>query len=164
MYDRERRIYAWNLEYLTKLIADVDDEGMAKRPAPGINPAIWILGHLTIATDYARRQLGLGRACPKEWHVDFGPGTVPLEGKRPYPSKAELVEAHRKGHEEVSAAAANARPEDLDRPHEIDFLLSRLPTKGDLLAHLMTSHEATHVGQLSAWRRLCGLPPVNLFD
>jgi hypothetical protein len=34
------------------------------------------------------------------------------------------------------------------------------PTAGDLLAHLLTSHEATHVGHLSACRRGRGMPPL----
>jgi len=36
-----------------------------------------------------------------------------------------------------------------------------LPTRGDLLAHILTTHEATHLGQLSAWRRQLGFPPVR---
>jgi hypothetical protein len=50
----------------------------------------------------------------------------------------------------------------MSEPHtlELRFLKGPLPTVGDLLAHLMTTHEAAHLGQLSAWRRLLGLPGV----
>ena len=42
----------------------------------------------------------------------------------------------------------------------IRFLLRHLPTVGDLLAHLLTTHSAYHLGQLSTWRRAAGLPEV----
>jgi hypothetical protein len=34
------------------------------------------------------------------------------------------------------------------------------PRMADFVAHLMTTHAASHLGQLSAWRRLRGLPAV----
>jgi hypothetical protein len=40
------------------------------------------------------------------------------------------------------------------------FKDSPVQTQGDILSHLMTTHFATHVGQLSVWRRAHGKPPL----
>jgi ATP-dependent RNA helicase RhlE len=46
-----------------------------------------------------------------------------------------------------------------DKVEQVSY---RLPKdhKRHLLAHLITTHEAVHLGQLSAWRRMMGLPGV----
>lgn len=162
MFERECTLYAFVLGYAQRLVADLDEAEMAVQPAPGMNPPAWILGHLAIATDYALRLLGEATACPRDWHVRFGPGSVPPADPAAYPSKAELMAALERGHERVDTAARRATPERLEQPHgvEIAFLKEPLPTVGDLLAHLMTTHEAAHLGQLSAWRRLQGKPGV----
>jgi hypothetical protein len=35
-----------------------------------------------------------------------------------------------------------------------------MPQVGIVLPYLMLVHENTHLGQVSAWRRILGLPPV----
>jgi uncharacterized damage-inducible protein DinB len=45
-------------------------------------------------------------------------------------------------------------------PQPGPFLQKELPTLGDILGHLMTTHPSLHLGQLSTWRRVIGLPPV----
>jgi hypothetical protein len=35
-----------------------------------------------------------------------------------------------------------------------------LPTAREAVAFLLTAHLADHLGQLSAWRRMIGLPPL----
>ncbi len=52
-------------------------------------------------------------------------------------------------------------PEVLDAPHAIELLKTTvLKTNGDVLAHLMTTHESFHLAQLSACRRKAGKGPV----
>ena len=48
----------------------------------------------------------------------------------------------------------------LAAPSPFAPMLELLPTAGDLLAHVLTTHATMHLGQLSAWRRLKGLPAV----
>jgi hypothetical protein len=50
-------------------------------------------------------------------------------------------------------------PEALARPAP-ERMRSRFPTVANVLLGLMTSHFASHLGQLSAWRRAVGLPSV----
>jgi hypothetical protein len=89
----------------------------------------------------------------------FAPGSDP--GKlNEVPSKQDLLQALAEGHGLVAAALASADEHRLQEPHSIQFLLGALPTKADLLSHLLTTHEAVHWGQLSAWRRARGLSHV----
>lgn len=161
MYDNERTLYAYMLQVAEKMAADIDESKMLHQPAPNVNPPMWILGHLAIATDYAASCVGLPKACPKEWHAAFGPGSQPIPPANARPTKAELMTALRNGHERVSAASANPDPAILAKPQPIPFMSDTpIKTVGDLLSHLMTTHAATHLGQLSYWRRLQGAKPM----
>lgn len=160
MLERERKLYAFVLKYCRLLTADLSDEQMTIQPMPETNHPAWILGHLAIATDSAARLLGERPACPPEWRTKFGPGSVVVTDRGAYPDKAELLAAIEAGHARVAEVAATVSDERLARPHGLPILKEELPTVGDLLAHLMTTHPATHLGQLSAWRRMLGLPGV----
>jgi hypothetical protein len=163
MFERELTLYAFNQHYLHKLTADLTDEHLAQ-PTAGVNPPVWLLGHLCVGTDFALMLLGGRRKalCPPDWHRDFSPGSPAIPERRPLPTKAELLTAYDRGHAAVAEAVRTATPEQLDKPHGVDMpqLKTHVPTVGDLIAHLLTTHEATHLGQLSAWRRQAGLPGV----
>ena len=65
------------------------------------------------------------------------------------------------GHQNLLEAVKNPDPAKMDEPHNVDlFKDAPIDTVGDLVAHLMTTHLATHLGQLSAWRRLQGKPAL----
>ena len=106
--------------------------------------------------------LGIETRCPEEWHKLFGPGSVPSTDRSVYPIKAELLAALTAGHERISEASTKADPASMAEKHPVafPFLLQWMPTKGDLLSHLMTTHAAGHLGQLSTWRRINGMPSV----
>ena len=158
MLETESKLYLFMGTYCRALMDDIADERMADQPYDGANPPGWILGHLSICTDYAARLVGEGSQCPKRWHVMFAPGSTPPQDRSKYPSKDELMAAYEDGHQRVLAAVQNASAEMLDAPHEVEFLRETpLETARDLLAHLMTTHEATHLGQLSAWCRQMGI-------
>jgi uncharacterized damage-inducible protein DinB len=161
MFDRELTLYAFNLTYCKLLVADVPDEQFAEQPAEGFNHPAWVLGHLAAVSDFGLQILGRKFALPAEWHQLFDPGTVPSPERALYPPKAELLAAYEAGHHRLAeAVAAGADPDRLARPNPVRQLRPVLPTLGDFLAHLLTTHEATHIGQLSAWRRQLGLASV----
>ncbi len=161
MFERELTLYKFNRNYMRQLIADIDQAAMGEAPFVGANPPVWILGHLAVCTDFAGRILGLERACPREWHLMFAPGTKPAELKGPLPSKEELMTAYEKGHARVSEAAPGASPEAMSQPHAVEILKpTNLKTLGDVMGHLMCTHESFHLAQLSACRRKAGKPPV----
>jgi hypothetical protein len=161
VFERERTLYKFNLNYLCLLAADLEEADMGKSPFPGANPPVWILGHLAVATDYAGRLLGLETACPRAWHKQFAPGSKPADVQEPYPAKAELVAAIENGHRRVAEAAAMATEEAMNQPHSVELLKPTvLKTTGDVVSHLMCTHVAFHVAQLSACRRKAGKAAV----
>jgi hypothetical protein len=159
--ERELTLYKFNLNYLRLLAADLDEATLSEAPFEGANPPVWILGHLAVATDSAARILGLERACPREWHVWFGPGSKPGNLKPPLPTKNELMAAIENGHRRVAEAAPGASAELLNQPHAVELLKPTvLKTYGDVLGHLMCTHPSFHIAQLSACRRKAGKGPV----
>ena len=161
MFARESRLYRFNLNMGQRLAADVRPDQLALEHASGVHSPLWVLGHLAVATDYAAQILGLERALPRRWHACFGPGSPSLPEKAHRPEKDQLVQAFVGGHERVLAAVAVADESRLVAPHDVAFLAGTpIETLADLLAHLMTTHEAFHLGQLSSWRRTMGFPPL----
>jgi len=158
MNDTIRTLYAFNFAYCQNLFADIGEEEMLKQPSANINPPAWLLGHLAICTDYALKMMDLDGRLPAEWHEEFGPDSQPLSRKYPYPSKQEMWDAYAAGHEVVESASREVLAETLQKPNPLPFkfLKQTLPTTGDLLGHLMTTHEASHLGHLSNWRRQMG--------
>lgn len=160
MNDTLRTLYAFNLGYCQRLMEDITDEDLLTAPNEGINPPGWLLGHLAICTDYALANLGADKKCPEEWHRKFGPRSKPAAPGSDHPSKAELMTALEAGHAAVDEVARKVAFEELTGENPIEFLRGSLPTVGDLLAHLLSTHEATHLGHLSNWRRQMGRAPL----
>jgi hypothetical protein len=80
---------------------------------------------------------------------------------QPYPTKAELMTAIENGCRRCVAALATADTEMLNQPHAVELLKrSNLKTNADVLCHLMATHAAFHVAQLSACRRGKGKRPL----
>jgi DinB superfamily len=160
MFDRELVLNAWVVDFARKLAVGIDEDKMTVQPAPGMNTPQWVFGHLAVCTDYGLKLLGQPTSCPKVWFESFGIGSNPAVPPSPQPTKAELLEAIASGHSRLNAAMAKASEGQLAVANPFDFLAKALPTIGDLLAQLTTAHPAMHLGQLSAWRRLNGLPGV----
>jgi hypothetical protein len=157
MFERERKLYDFLLGYARRLVADVDDARFADQPAPGLNHPAWLLGHMAVVSDVGLGLLGRPRETPRLWKVLFGTASTPRADRDVYPSKDELWSAYESGHQRLTAAVVDAAPEAMEAPHPVDFLKPGLATVGDLVAHILTTHEALHLGQLSSWRRHAGL-------
>ncbi len=146
-------------DYTRKLADGIAEEQMAAQPAPGLNTPAWVLGHLAMAYDYGTHLLGGTHCAPPGWGKIFGPGSSPVPPAG-CPNKADLLagcEAARKG---LCAALASATEAKLAEPNPFGPMKPFAPAMGDFIAHLLTTHAVSHLGQLSAWRRLQGLPAV----
>jgi hypothetical protein len=162
MMDLILPVFKLNLWYSQKLVADVAEEQMCAQPVAGrvMNHPAFLLGHLAWAAgDVAADKVGLPPACPVGWKDLFGMGAQPLPDRSRYPSKAVLLKALEDAHARLADAITKIPPEVLNQPGPEKFR-DRFPTIGAMVIGLMTSHEASHNGQLSAWRRAMGLPPV----
>lgn len=160
MFEQELKLYEMVLGYCRRSAADLDDAQLTHQPGPALNPPLWILGHLAVATDYGLMNLGQKPQCPREWHKAFGMGSRPLAEMTERPTKAALLSAIERGHAAVTAALKDAPPELLAKPHPV-AAMSATPVKTvhDLLSHLMTTHPMFHLGQLAYWRRQMGYAP-----
>ena len=162
MFDLALVIYKHNLTYAQKLVADVPDAQLSAQPVAGrtLNHAAFVLGHLTWTSRRALTYLGEGSASAVEGGDLFGMGAVPHSERSRYPSKEKLLGELEDAHARLAAAITKAMPESLQQPAP-ERARGRFPTMGHMLLHMLTSHEATHLGQLSAWRRALGLAPVT---
>ncbi|HZU35634.1 MAG TPA: DinB family protein [Gemmataceae bacterium] len=155
-------IYKLNLTYAQKLVADVPDEQFCAQPVSGrvLNHPAFVLGHLAWVSKRALGYVAQGAPSDVEGADLFGMGAVPQADRSRYPSKERLLGDLETAHAALAAAVSKARPEVLQQP-AAERIRARFPTVEHLLLHMLTSHEATHLGQLSAWRRALGLPPTS---
>lgn len=76
------------------------------------------------------------------------------------PSKSELLGALADGQKRLTDALRAMTGADLVQPLPDERYRHLFPTVGSTALHVLTVHAAVHIGQLSAWRRAMGLPPV----
>jgi hypothetical protein len=159
MFERELRLNGLMHGYLSRLLQDLDDAQLDVPVASAGDPPAWILAHLVVANDYALRLLGAPRIASAEWHKRFGRGVSPKDDQSPLPSKTELVQKLEEGRQLLVATAVKAEPDRMEEPNKVDFFKDTpVTTVGDVVGHLLTTHLAVHIGQLSAWRRMLGRP------
>ncbi len=158
-------VFAWrkNLDYAPKLIADLSEQQMVAQPAsdpnaPSNHPA-WVLSHLNVYVPIIE-SLIKGEAFEDPKEHEFGMQSRPLADRSAYSSKQELIDEFVASHERVLALLANADDSVLGHAVKLPRWESELPTSGIALPYLMLNHENGHLGQVSAWRRIQGLPSV----
>ena len=154
-------VYGKNLDYTRRLVADIPDTKACTQPSPKspMNHAVWVLGHLALTADSYGAQLGLPATAPKEWPAMFGGASKPTDGAG-CPAKTALLKALEEGHARVAEAVRGKDAAFWQTPPADEKRRQRFPTMGHFLVHILVNHEAIHLGQLSAWRRVQGLPSV----
>ena len=160
MLDSELKINSFLVGYCRTLVGDIADERMAEQPLAGVNHPAWILGHLAFTADATLGKLGAHKALPAEWATLFSAGSKPSAQRGLYPSKDDLLPAVEQGYQQLRQKAATANPEQLSRPTTNPVTKQTLPTLKDMVAFLLSGHMGVHLGQLSSWRRMIGLPPL----
>ena len=161
MFTQEITLNQFFLDYFEGLVKDLPETGLAEQGAGKGHSALWLLGHLAVTGDSGRMLLGREKICPAPWFVAFGPkSSDEIKNPDKYDPN-EMIDAIRRVYTDLQEAASQADPEMMRQPHPVEILKgSRIETNADVLAHLLTTHFAAHVGQLSYWRRLQGKPPL----
>jgi hypothetical protein len=160
MLDEVLRSYGMTLDYLRRLVADLDDRQMALQPGGAVNHPAWVLGHLIYSCQAIGGEVGLPAWLEEDWARCFGAGSAPTADPAAYPSKAELLHALADGQRRLADRLAAVGEAGLAAPLPDERYRETFPTVGHAVLHILVAHAAVHVGQVSVWRRVAGLPPV----
>jgi hypothetical protein len=154
-------LFEQNLGYARRLVADLSDEQLTKEPVSDcvLNHAAFVIGHLAWVCDFGATLLGENAAIDPNWREIFSSAAKPSVDRSVYPTKTILFKAYEDAHTRLASVALAATPEKLQELPPERFR-SRFQTVAHFVLHMLTNHEAVHLGQLSAWRRACGLPSV----
>jgi uncharacterized damage-inducible protein DinB len=148
---------------LLKLVADLSDDQLVLQPAPGVNHPAWVLGH-SVLSDYNLYWIISGKNAPTwiddAYKATYGGKSTPVADKSKYLPKQTYIERLTEARELVVAHLKQMKPDDFQTPHPDPARRDRFPTVGHAVMLYGTYHEAYHAGQISAWRRVLGLPPV----
>jgi len=139
------------------MLEGLRDEHLHLEPTRGNKTAGWILGHLCITGDFARRLCGRKSICPREWRSTFQPGTKPDDDSTDYPPMADLTRAFREIYTDLCDAIANPDEASLSAPNPFEPARPAFPTGREFVPYIMTGHLGYHLGQLGDWRRAAGL-------
>jgi hypothetical protein len=154
------RNYAFDLDYLKMLLADIPDDQMCEQP-PGLdNHPAWSVGHLCVGAQFANSLLGKETSLPEGWARLFGRGSKPVSDASKYPRKVELLAEFERCHREVSETVATIDEAKLAKETPNPDFRQVAPTLSDVVVFVLINHTATHLGQIAMWRRAKGLDPV----
>src|SRR3989442_406242 len=95
------------------ILDGLDDCHRALEPQPGAKTAGWLIGHLAVSGDFARRLYGRPPLCPAHWRAAFNPGSQPSRDASDYPPMATLRDTFREVYADLCAAASEADPPSL---------------------------------------------------
>lgn len=150
LFDLTRTMAAEMAEGIPSNLFDVAS-GSANSPK-------WIVGHLALGMDFGLMLLGAPTDKIEAMMPMYGPGSpggsVGADGH----SQADLVAHLRATGDLLRTKVREVDNETLVQKQQTPFLVDELPTVGDLLGHVFTTHIAMHMGQLSQIRREVGLP------
>lgn len=160
----EGLLYAWakNLDYGQRLIGDLSEEQLIQQPVdngvPANHPA-WVFSHLNVYLPVIESLVEGNEFEDPKGHR-FGMQSQPEMAAGVYAPKQQLLDEFVEGHEKVEAALRSTNDEVFSRPMSLERWRTPMPTVGIALPYLMLAHENQHFGQISAWRRVLGLPSV----
>ena len=157
--------------YAKRLLEGIPDERFARFSTPGgqtvtANHPAFVLGHLCLYPVKVLELLGMdpARAKPPENYEDLFSKNATCQDDPDgtlYPSREELVAVFEQTYASAIDALAAASEEQLNSENPVGPPMSDVfPTLGGMLTFYLTGHVMTHMGQLSTWRRMEGLPPA----
>jgi hypothetical protein len=161
----EGLLFAWkkNQDYAPKLVADLSAVQMVAQPAadpnaPSNHPA-WVLSHLNVYLPVICSIIR-GEEFEDPKPHKFGMQSKPVGDAGEYASKDELISEFLSGHDQVAELLGNADESVFANAVLLPRWKDVMPTAGVAIPYLMLNHENGHLGQVSAWRRIQGLPGV----
>lgn len=157
--------------YAERLVKDIPAESFARLAAPGgrqvqANHPAFTFGHLSLYPVKVSQLLGgemTRTQPPANYEPLFSKGHDCLDDPNGtvYPPADELLDFFRSSYQGAIDTVRGASDEALLAENPVDSPMRQfIPTLGGMLNYYLTSHLMTHLGQLSTWRRMQGLPPA----
>lgn len=152
-----------NLDYAPKLVADLSESQMAAQPVENLpaaaNHPAWVLSHLNVYLPIIEALIK-GEPFEDPKPHPFGMQSKPESDRSIYAPKAELVNEFVNQHESIIRLLEKSDDSILAQPVALPRWQAIMPLAGIALPYLMLNHENGHLGQVSTWRRVLGLPSV----
>ena len=157
--DREVKVYQFLQAYGEGLLGELAADRILTRTADTGHHPMWLMGHLAFIGQRMVDAFG-GEAVVDldDYGQRFGIGSELSDDHEHYPTWNQVLGIWRDAHRQIPELAASLDEVELSQPNTNPRMSETLPTKADFYAFVLTAHEATHLGQLSAWRRSQGLP------
>jgi len=149
--------FRFSLQYAQGLASDIPDEQMARQFDGLVNHAAWQLGHMAYALGGVLQYAGVEVEKDEKSIALFGMGSTPVGERDVYPSKQALLDTLAAMHERVEPALSEFTPERMAKENPVEGFRQTMPTVGDAVTFLLTTHYAVHLGQLAAWKRAAGV-------
>ncbi len=160
MFESEIAVNENLLIQLDKIVTDILEESLFTPSAGHGHSPVWLLGHLAIVGEAGQRMLG-GKITHTEWLRLFGPGSVDSIPFNAALTKPSLINAVTENYRQLRNLALVANEAEVSRPHGVSILTGTpIVTVKHCITHLLTSHFAFHLSQLSSCRRVAGFPAL----
>jgi hypothetical protein len=156
-----------SLGYADRLLRGVTVERFARFASPGgivveSNHPAFIYGHLSLYAPKVLLQIGHpAPAVPGEFGVVFSKDATCRDDPDGdfYPAMDEVLDFFREGYRMVTGALRSTPDDAFDRANPAEGRMRELfPTIGSVQTFYCGGHMMMHLGQVSAWRRMEGLP------
>ncbi len=149
----------FSIRYAEILCQSVPEDSFARMPLADLNSAAFCIGHLSIYPTRIASLLGQSGALgnPAGWEALFKAGT-PCVDQGSYPSKEALMAHYMSGYQAIAEMLMQTDDTILADSNPLEGpIRERFPLTGNAVEFLCIGHQTTHLGQVSAWRRVMGL-------
>jgi len=152
-----------NQDYGLRLTGDLTDAQAIQEPAGerdlAVNHPTWCLSHLNVYLPVIQAVIkGESFEDPKGHR--YGMQSSPVHSLDEYEPLATVRNKWDQGHDLVCDLLANADDSVFEKSVQMERWAQVMPNAGICLPYLMLNHENIHLGQISTWRRVMGLPSV----
>ena len=73
-----------NLEFLRRMVADLDDDQMVGQVGGVVNHPAWTVGHIAYSFELMGSEVGMSSWLPEDW-AGQGPSSIPVGNKQRTP-------------------------------------------------------------------------------
>ena len=160
MFGNEIAINEFLSQQLEKVANDIPEDDFFPPSIGHGHPPVWILGHLAIVAEMGQRTLG-GTISHPAWLRLFGPGSSDIVSPNDEFTKPGMISCVIENYRKFRELAATVDELVVRKPHNVSFFAgTSIKTVEQCMSHLLTSHFALHLAQLSSCRRAAGFGPI----